>query len=79
MLQKKDKLPLIAFTLSRKRCDQYADMLISLDLTNGQEKHRIHRFFQKSVSILKGSDRELPQVKSVYNYYYTVHVSACTL
>ena len=61
MLQKKDKLPLIAFTLSRKRCDDYADMLGSLDLTIGREKHKIHAFFQKSISILKGTDRELPQ------------------
>lgn len=62
MLQKKDKLPLIAFTLSRKRCDEYADMLSSLDLTNGREKHNIHSFFRKSVCILKGTDKELPQV-----------------
>ena len=62
MLQKKDKLPLVAFTLSRARCDQNADCLTNLDLTDGDEKHKINSFFQKSISILKGSDKELPQV-----------------
>ena len=62
MLQKKNKLPLVAFTLSRKRCDDNASSLSSLDLTDSEEKHRIHAFFQKSISILKGSDKELPQV-----------------
>lgn len=62
MLQKKEKLPLVAFTFSRKRCDENADSLTNLDLTEGQEKHRINAFFQKSISILKGSDRDLPQV-----------------
>jgi antiviral helicase SKI2 len=62
MLQKKDKLPLVAFTFSRNRCDVNADMLTNLDLTDSHEKHKINSFFQKSISILKGSDRELPQV-----------------
>lgn len=62
MLQKKDKLPLVAFTFSRKRCDVNADSLTNLDLTDGQEKHKINSFFERSISILKGSDRQLPQV-----------------
>jgi antiviral helicase SKI2 len=32
-LQRKDKLPVVAFTLSRNRCDQNAAVLTSLDLT----------------------------------------------
>ena len=64
MLNKKDKLPVVAFTLSRKRCDDNADSLTSLDLTTSEEKHKISIFFKKSVSLLKGSDRQLPQVSS---------------
>ena len=63
MLQKKYKLPLVAFTFSRKRCDENAKSLTSLDLTDGQEKHKINSFFEKSISILKGTDKQLPQVK----------------
>ena len=62
MLQKKDKLPLVAFTFSRARCDSNADSLSSLDLTTSNEKSEIHVFFKKSIALLKGSDQHLPQV-----------------
>lgn len=62
MLQKKDKLPVVAFTFSRARCDNNADSLTTLDLTTSAEKHFIHSFFMASVSRLKGTDKELPQV-----------------
>lgn len=55
-------LPVVVFTLSRKRCDMNAAILRSLDLTNAREKHRVHAFFQSNIKHLKGSDRELPQV-----------------
>lgn len=55
-------LPVVVFTLSRKRCDMNAVILRSLDLTTAREKHRVHTFFQSNIKHLKGSDRELPQV-----------------
>lgn len=61
-LQKKDKLPVVSFTLSRNRCDQNAALLTSMDLTTAVEKSDIHHFIHKCVSRLKGSDRKLPQV-----------------
>ena len=61
-LKKLDQLPVIAFTLSRKRCDDNAESLRSLDLTSAQEKSEIHVFFNKCLQKLKGKDRELPQV-----------------
>lgn len=62
-LQKKDKLPVIAFTFSRKRCDANADSLTTLDLlSSSSEKSEVHVFFQKCISRLKGSDTKLPQV-----------------
>ena len=63
----KDKLPVVAFTLSRNRCNDNADSLFSLNLTTSTEKSEIHVFFTKSISRLKGSDQKLPQV-SVYIY-----------
>lgn len=67
-LQKKDKLPIIAFTFSRKRCDENANSLNNLDLLcNSAERSEVHVFFQKSMMRLKGSDKNLPQVGcSVY-------------
>ena len=63
MLRKKDKLPIVAFTFSRKKIDDNANNLSSLDLTTQSEKSEVHLFFNKSIGKLKGSDRELPQVK----------------
>ena len=61
-LKRKDKLPVVAFTLSRNRCDTNATMLTSLDLTTGAEKSAIHDFISKCVQRLKPLDRVLPQV-----------------
>lgn len=55
---------MVAFTFSRKRCDDNADQLGNLDLTTSTEKSLIHVFIQKSVARLKGPDRQLPQVRS---------------
>jgi len=64
-LQRKDKLPVVAFTLSRNRCDQTANTLSSLDLTTSMEKSDIHHFINKCISRLKGNDRKLPQVMNL--------------
>uniref|UniRef100_A0A8C3F104 SKI2 subunit of superkiller complex n=1 Tax=Chrysemys picta bellii TaxID=8478 RepID=A0A8C3F104_CHRPI len=61
-LRKRDQLPVVAFTFSRARCDDNASALTTLDLTTSAEKSQIHLFFQKCLSRLKGSDRQLPQV-----------------
>lgn len=55
-------LPVVVFTLSRKRCDMNAATLRNLDLTTAREKHQVRIFFQNNIKHLKGSDRELPQV-----------------
>ena len=70
MLRKKEKLPVVAFTFSRKRCDDNADQLSSLDLTTASEKSLIHVFIQKSVARLKGPDRNLPQVSLYMNFLF---------
>ncbi|EDS39035.1 antiviral helicase SKI2 [Culex quinquefasciatus] len=66
-LQKNDKLPVVAFTLSRNRCDNNANALMSCDLTTGREKYLITSFFQLCLQKLKPPDRMLPQVIQVQN------------
>lgn len=68
-LRKEDKLPAVAFTLSRQRCDQNARNLTSVDFTTGSDKSLIHRFFNKSIQNLKETDRALPQVKHTFMYF----------
>ncbi|KAG1701720.1 Helicase SKI2W [Nymphon striatum] len=61
-LRQKDLLPVVSFTLSRKRCDNNAEMLTSVDLTTAAEKREIRLFTQKCLSKLKGPDKKIPQV-----------------
>ena len=63
MLKTKKLLPVIIFSFSKKKCEDYSRSLANVDLTNGAaEKSEIHVFFERSVACLKGSDKELPQV-----------------
>ncbi|XP_055607330.1 SKI2 subunit of superkiller complex protein isoform X2 [Uranotaenia lowii] len=66
-LQKNDKLPVVAFTLSRNRCDLNANALMSCDLTTAREKYVIMSFFQLCLQKLKPPDRTLPQIIQVQN------------
>uniref|UniRef100_A0A672ILF3 SKI2 homolog, superkiller viralicidic activity 2-like n=1 Tax=Salarias fasciatus TaxID=181472 RepID=A0A672ILF3_SALFA len=61
-LSQRQQTPVVAFTFSRTRCDENARSLDSMDLTSSVEKAEIHSFFQKSLSRLRGGDRQLPQV-----------------
>lgn len=61
----------MAFTLSRNRCDNNANMLSNIDLTTKEEKHHIRMFFKKSISRLKDDDQQLPQVRNSCNPVHT--------
>lgn len=61
-LKTSEKLPVVAFILSRNRCDEYAENLSSIDLNTAREKSHIHSFFQRCLQQLKEPDRVLPQV-----------------
>ncbi|XP_023257539.1 helicase SKI2W isoform X2 [Seriola lalandi dorsalis] len=61
-LSQRHQTPVVAFTFSRTRCDENARSLESMDLTSSIEKAEIHSFFQKSLSRLRGGDRQLPQI-----------------
>ncbi|OTF79363.1 helicase SKI2W-like protein, partial [Euroglyphus maynei] len=69
-LQKNDKLPVICFTLSRRKCDQNLAMLLSIKeenstLTNKRESFYIKRFIYKHLKNLDKTDFEIDQVKRV--------------
>nr|XP_061808653.1 superkiller complex protein 2-like [Nerophis lumbriciformis] len=61
-LSNRQQTPVVAFTFSRTRCDENARSLDSMDMTTSIEKAEIHSFFQKSLSRLRGGDRQLPQI-----------------
>jgi len=61
-LKTKSLMPVVAFTFSRKKCEQHANSLTNIDLNSASEKSQVQIFIQASLSRLKGSDRELPQV-----------------
>lgn len=61
-LKKRDGLPAVAFTLSRRRCDNNAAMLTGVNLTSPGEKNEIALFYRRCTAKLKPIDRKLPQV-----------------
>ncbi|KNC23786.1 hypothetical protein FF38_01301 [Lucilia cuprina] len=61
-LKRNDKMPVVAFTLSRNRCDRNALALQSIDLNTARERGSVEMFFQQCLSKLKPPDRVLPQV-----------------
>ncbi|GAB0092948.1 helicase SKI2W [Sergentomyia squamirostris] len=77
-LRKTDKLPVVAFTLSRNRCDTNAESMRGCDLCTNKEKGIINSFFQRCLQNLKPPDRTLPQVLNLQYYLergYGVHHS----
>lgn len=62
-LQQNDYCPAIIFTLSRKRCDDNARALGSVDMTSATEKSQIHKFIKHCTARLSPEDRRLPQVE----------------
>ena len=61
-LRQQDLLPACIFVFSKKRCEENADALSSLDYCTAAEKSTIHMTVEKSVARLKPEDRELPQI-----------------
>ncbi|KAI9317442.1 NUC185 domain-containing protein [Dichotomocladium elegans] len=61
-LNKKQLLPVVIFTFSKKRCEEYASSLSKTDLCTSLEKSEIHVFIERSLVRLRGTDKELPQI-----------------
>ncbi|CAO3616518.1 unnamed protein product [Mucor hiemalis] len=62
MLKTKELLPVVIFTFSKKRCEEYASGLSKTDLCTSLEKSEIHVFIERSLVRLRGSDKFLPQI-----------------
>ena len=62
-LRKNDLLPACIFVFSKKRCEQNADALSSLDFCTASEKSSIHLIIERSIARLKPDDRILPQIR----------------
>ena len=63
MLREKQLLPVVCFVFSRKRCDDYLELVQGMDLNSQEDKHYISQFFRQALSRLNESDRQLQQVR----------------
>lgn len=61
-LKRNNKMPVVAFTLSRNRCDANVAALQSVDLNTAVEKGAVQKFFLQCLAKLKPPDRTIPQV-----------------
>lgn len=53
-LRKKSLLPVVVFTLSKKRCEENAATLTNADLCSSVEKSEVHVAIEKALARLKG-------------------------
>ncbi|KAI0334446.1 antiviral helicase [Cubamyces sp. BRFM 1775] len=67
-LRKKALLPVVVFTFSKKRCEDNAATLTNADLCTAVEKSEIHVAIEKALSRLKGSDKQLPQIRRMRDF-----------
>ncbi|KAM0746373.1 translation repressor [Meredithblackwellia eburnea MCA 4105] len=67
ILKKKDLLPVVVFTFSKKRCEEYAASMPNTDLCTAAEKSEVHIAVERSLTRLKGSDKTLPQIANMRN------------
>lgn len=54
-LKKKSLLPVVVFTLSKKRCEENAASLANLDLCTSTDKSEVHVAIQKALGRLRGA------------------------
>ena len=62
-----DLLPCIAFSFSKKKCEEIAHFLSSSDLNSKAEAAQVHIFAAQTKSRLTPTDRLLPQVTYITN------------
>ena len=65
MLRDKQLLPVVCFVFSRKRCDDYLELVKGLDLNSQEDKHYISQFFRQALARLNESDKQLQQVLNI--------------
>lgn len=64
-LKKKELLPVVVFSLSKKKCESSVTSLFSLDLNNASAKSDIHLMIEAALKRLQKSDRNLPQIQRI--------------
>jgi antiviral helicase SKI2 len=52
-------LPVVAFAFSKKKCEDNAYGLTTVDLTTSTEKSHIHVFIEDCVTRLKGNEKNI--------------------
>lgn len=55
MLKKKELLPVVVFTFSKKRCEENAGSMPNTDLCSSAEKSEVHLAIERSLVRLKGT------------------------
>lgn len=58
-LRKRDLLPVVVFTFSKKKCEENAGTLTNLDLCTSSDKSEVHVVVEKALSRLKGQRSQL--------------------
>ena len=57
--------PAVVFSFSKKKCEEIANMLRSLDLNTAKEKSAVQSFALQTVARLSQNDAKLPQVMTI--------------
>jgi antiviral helicase SKI2 len=55
LLKKKELLPVVVFTFSKKRCEENAASMPNTDLCTAAEKSEVHIAIERSLTRLKGA------------------------
>jgi len=55
LLRKKELLPVVVFTFSKKRCEENAGSMPNTDLCTSAEKSEVHVIIERSLTRLKGA------------------------
>jgi antiviral helicase SKI2 len=79
MLKKEGLTPAVVFSFSKKKCEECADALQSLDLTDAAEKSEVHVVCSQACNRLEQDDANLPQVLRVKGMLRRGVVSTVTL
>ena len=61
-LKKRDMIPVVIFTLSKRKCEENSNGLYNVDVTTSSEKSQIHVFLESVFAKLSEDDRQLPQI-----------------
>ncbi|CAH7683511.1 NUC185 domain-domain-containing protein [Phakopsora pachyrhizi] len=62
VLRKKQLLPSVAFTFSKKKCESNASSMPNTDLCSAKEKSEVHVVIERSLTRLSDDDKKLPQI-----------------